>query len=305
MNLNWFFIALISPLLYAISNHTDKYLISKYISGTGVGALIIFSALFGVFALPIILVINPLVLGVSLWQGIVLVVIGILVVFSVLCYLYALNLDEATFVVPFYQTIPIFGFILAYFILGETLTKMQVLASLAILIGALILSFEVQYQKIHFKKRVVMLMLLASLFYAISDVLFKLVAIERGFWISTFWTLVGKILIGVIFLIFASSYRKQFLILLKTAKAKILGLNSMNETLTVVADSVAQYATLLAPVALVLMVNSFQPLFVFIIGLGLTLFFPHISQEKIQKKYLVQKVVAILIIFIGSCLLQI
>jgi len=272
--MNWFFIALIAPLLYAISNHTDKYLISKYVNNNEVGSLIIFSALFGIFVLPIILIINPLVLEVSLWQGTILVVIGILVVFSILCYLYALKFDEATFVVPFYQTIPIFGFILAYFILGETLTKTQILASLAILSGALILSFDIQNQKIHFKKRVVLLMITASFFYAISDVLFKFVAIERGFWVSTFWTLIGKVLIGFVFLLFISSYRKQFWLLLKKARSKILALNSTNETLAIIADLTSQYAVLLAPVALVLMVNSFQPLFVFIIGFVLTTFFP-------------------------------
>ena len=303
--MNWFFIALIGPLLYAISNHTDKYLISKYIHDSKVGALIIFSALFGVFALPIILIINPLVLGISMGQGIILVVIGILVVLSILCYLYALQIDEATFVVPFYQMIPIFGFVLAYFILGETLTKTQILASLAILVGALILSFDIQDEKIHFKKKVVLLMTVASFFYAVSDVLFKFVAIERGFWISTFWTLVGKVLVGIIFLAFISSYRNEFFSLLKNAKGKILGLNSMNETLTIVADSATQFATLLAPVALVLMVNGFQPLFVFVIGLGLTLFFPHISKEKIQKRHLIQKIGAILVMLVGSCFLQI
>jgi uncharacterized membrane protein len=302
--MNWFFIALIAPFLYAISNHTDKYLISKYIDDGKVGALIIFSALFGVFVLPIILIINPEVLEISIWQGTILIIIGSLVVLSILCYLYALKIDEATFVVPFYQIIPIFGFILAYFILGETLTKTQILASLIILLGALILSFEVQNQRIHFKKKVVFLMITASFFYAISDVLFKFVALERGFWISTFWTLAGKILIGIIFLLFISSYRQQFFLLLKKAKGKILALNSMNETFTIIADSSSQYATLLAPVTLVLMVNGFQPLFVFIIGLGLTLFLPKIAEENIQKRYLTQKIIAIIIMLIGSCILQ-
>ena len=301
--MNWFFIALIAPFLYAITNHIDKYLISKYIKEGKVGALIMFSALFGIFALPIILVINPMVLNISLWQIIILVVIGILVVFSILCYLYALELDEATFVVPFYQTIPIFGFILAYFILGEILTKIQILASLSILFGALILSFDIQNKKIRFKKKVVLLMIMASFFYAISDVLFKFIAIERGFWISTFWTLIGKIFIGIIFLIFVSSYRHQFIILFKKVKSKILTLNSINETATTIADSSLQYATLLAPVALVLMINSFQPLFVFVIGIGLTLFFPHINKENTSKNILIQKFLGISIIILGSLFL--
>jgi drug/metabolite transporter (DMT)-like permease len=301
--MNWFFIALISPFLYAVANHTDKYLLSKYIDDKEVGSLIIFSALFGVFALPIIILINPAVLEISLPQVSILITIGILVVFSILFYLYALQEDEASFVVPLYQTIPIFGFILAYFILGETLTKTQICASLIILLGALILSFDITGKKIKFKKKVVFLMIGASFFYAISDVLFKFVAIDKGFWISTFWSLVGKILIGIVFFIFISSYRRHFIKLLLNSKSKILGLNSVNETITIVADSTSQYASLLAPVALVLMVNSFQPLFVFLLGLILTWLFPKISHENLSKPIVIQKFLGIIVVILGSLFL--
>jgi drug/metabolite transporter (DMT)-like permease len=299
----WFFIALIAPILYASANHIDKYLISKYLHNVGVGSLIIFSALFSVFAIPIILLINPNVLDLSLWQAVILSLAGVLLVFSVFFYLYALSEDEATFVVPFYQTIPIFAFILAYFILGEILTKNQMIWSLVILLGATILSFDFKDQKIRFKKKVVILMILSSFFYALSDVIYKMVAIERGFWISIFWTMVGKVLIGIIFLIVVRRYREQFFNVIKEARAKIIGLNSLNETLVIFADVTAQYALLLAPVALVLLVGSFQPLFVFLIGIFLTVFFPKISEESITPKILTQKIIGLILTVLGGFML--
>lgn len=301
--MTWFFVALIPPFLYALSNHTDKYLISKYVHEGKVGALIIFSALFGLVVLPLFLLVNPAVLNISPTQAIVLMAMGSLVVLSILCYLYALEHEEASLVVPLYQTIPIFGFILAYFILGETLSSTQALASLAIIIGALVISFDIKGEKIKFKKKVVVLMLVASLMYATSDVLFKLIALDRGFWISTFWTVAGKIFIGIIFLIFVASYRREFWGMLKNTRGKVFAINSANETVTTAADIVFQYAVLLAPVALVLMVNSFQPLFVFLIGLVLTLFFPRISEENISKPIMTQKILGIGIILTGSLVL--
>ena len=41
---------------------------------------------------------------------------------AAVCYLYALGIDEASFVTPFYQTVPIFAYFLGYFVLGETIT---------------------------------------------------------------------------------------------------------------------------------------------------------------------------------------
>jgi drug/metabolite transporter (DMT)-like permease len=298
--MNWFFIALIGPILYAFANHTDKYLISKYLKGGEVGSLIIFSAIFSIVALPIIIFIHPVVFGVSLIQAIVLGINGMLVVVAILFYFYALHKDEASYVVPFYQTIPIFAFILGYFILGETITKVQGIASLVIIAGALILSFELGLGKIRFKKDVVLLMLGASLLFAVNGVIFKLIAVDEGFWPSTFWGLVGKIILGFGFLFFVPSYRRQFLAMLKENKVAVLGLNSMSESLFIVAEAAMGYAIILAPVALVLLVNAFQPFFVLIIGVGLTLFFPRLSSESISKNALIQKICGIGLIIIGT-----
>lgn len=297
--MNWFLIALIGPILYSLSNHTDKYLISKYLKGGAVGSLIIFSSIFSVVALPVVLFIHPSVFTIGILKGIALAFNGMLLVIAILCYFYALHKDEASYVVPFYQMIPIFGFILGYFILGETISVIQGIASFVIIIGALVLSFEFG-DEIKFKKEVVLLMTLASVLYAINGVIFKLIALKDGFWLSTFWSLVGKIVLGVIFLIFIQSYRQQFFEMLKENKVAVLGLNSLSEMLFIVAESVMQYATLLAPIALVLLVNSFQPFFVFIIGIFLTLFFPNISQESLSRKNVIQKIIGIGLIIIGT-----
>lgn len=65
------------------------------------------------------------------------------------------------------------------------------------------------------------------------------------------------------------------------------------------------FATLLAPLALVWVVNGFQPFFVLLYGVIITLFFPKFGTESLLKKHLVQKVVAILIMFVGVLLLNV
>ena len=298
--MTWFIIAVLGSLCYASTNHIDKYLISKYLKNGEVGSLIIFSAIFSIFALPIVYLIYPAVFTVTVLQGIILAVTGMMTVIAILLYLYALSEDEATNVVPFYQTVPIFGFILGYFVLGESITYIQGIASLVIIAGAIILSFDLGTSEIRFKGKVVLYMLSASMLYAISTVLFKLVAIDEGFWLSTFWSLLGKVVLGIIFLAFVPVYRNQFLTVLKSNRIGVLSLNSFNETLTILADGLVGYASLLAPVALVLLAGAFQPMFVLIIGVFLTVFFPKISQESLLRKHLVQKVSAILLIMIGS-----
>lgn len=301
--MSWFFIALIGPVLYALANHTDKFLISKYLKNGEVGSLIIFASIFSVVALPIVYLIHPESVSVGGRQAFFLALNGTTIVFAVLLYFYALHEDEPSFVVPFYQTIPVFAYLLGYVVLGETITVRQAQASLLILAGALFLSFAFDGKKIRFKKKVVLLMLGASLLYAINGVAFKYLALDEGFWPSVFWGFVGKLLVGLAFLAFIPSYRSQFLAMMGQNRNVVLGLNTLSETLLIVAEGVTQYATLLAPVALVLLVNSFQPLFVLVIGVLLTLFFPKIGLETITRQAITQKLIGIVCIGVGALLL--
>ena len=298
--MNWFFIALIGPVLYAVANHTDKYLISKYTKGGTVGSLVIFSALFNIVAIPIILIIHPDVFNITPYSALALALNGMLPVLSVLCYFYALHKEEASYVVPLYQTIPIFGFILGYFLLGEAVTGSQLTGALVIIVGAAILSLEFE-EKIRFKHEVVWLMLAASLLYAINSTLFKLiVGVGGDYWTSLFWSQVGQIAMGIILLTGVATYRSQFFAMLRQNKYSVLGLNTVSESSFVVAEAATAFAILLAPVGLVLLVNAFQPLFVFLIGIFLASFFPRISNESVARYHLIQKSLGVLLVIFGT-----
>jgi drug/metabolite transporter (DMT)-like permease len=302
--MSWFFIALWAPFLVACANHNDKFLLSRYLKEKNIGSIVIPSSLFSGVAIAIVLCIQPDVYGVTLVQGSALVVTGMLSVFASLCYLYALDLDEASFVTPFYQTVPIFAYFLAYFILGETITLVQGLGSFIIIVGALALSFEFGSRGMRFKRTVVALMLAASFLSAINGVIFKLIAVDRGFWVSLFWGFVGQVLAGLTLLVCVPSYRRDFLGLFKQQKAAVVGLIALSRILFSVSEAVTLYATLLAPVALVLLVNSFQPLFVFTLGIVLTLFFPRVAKESLGRMKLLQKGAGIGLMLLGGYLIS-
>ncbi|KFC74556.1 phosphonate utilization associated putative membrane protein [Bosea sp. LC85] len=302
--MNWFFIALWAPFLLACANHNDKFLLSRYLKEKTIGSIVIFSSLFSGVAIPILLFIQPDVYEVSLVQGSALVVTGMLSVFSAVCYLHALDIDEASFVTPFYQTVPIFAYCLGYFILGETITLAQGCGSLVIIVGAIALSLEFGRRGIRFKKHVVALMLAASFLSAINGVIFKLIAVDRGFWVALFWGFAGQVIAGLALLICVPRYRRDFIGLFKQQKVAALGLIAVSRTLFSVSEAVTLYATLQAPVALVLVVNSFQPLFVLVLGILLTTFLPGVSKESLGRMKMLQKGVGMGLMLVGGYLIS-
>ncbi len=300
----WFLIALIGPFLYALTNHIDKILLEKYFKESGVGTLILFSSLLSIIVLPIFYFIDPTVLNVDGNNILILSIVGILNVLVLWCYLIALKEEEASIAVVFYQLVPVFGGILGYFVLGEILTQLQLIAMATIILGTTIISFEVDSEnKFKLRMKTIIPMTAAAFFWALESVLFKAVAIEENLWRSLFWEHLMLVLVGVLIFIFMRKYRENFLLAIKNNSKGILSLNIANETLYIIGNITVAFAYLLAPIGLVLLTESFQPIFVLAIGIFFTIFYPSIAVEKIHAKHLWPKIIAILITGIGTYLL--
>ncbi len=299
---NWFLIALIAPILWSVVNHIDKYMLSKYLKERGVGALLIFSALASVIILPfIIFFYHSQIFNITLNDLLILIFVGFLSVLAFYFYLKGMDEEEASVVVPLFQLVPVFGYFLGYLILGESLNTTQIFSSLLIISGIIFLVVEIDIDnRITLKSRVLALVTISSFMFALHDTLFKKVAITESFVTAVFWQYVSLTVSGLLILIFAKKYREDFLSMFKNMGGKILSLNILSEMLYMVGNLANNFATLLAPVAIVLVVSSYQPVFVFIIGILLTIFLPKISMEKISTKHLLHKVVSIMIILIGS-----
>ena len=65
---------------------------------------------------------------------------GILYMGAMLFYLRALQSEEASVVSPFFQAVPLFGYVLGYVVLGETLSLLQMAGGALIMAGTLIVS---------------------------------------------------------------------------------------------------------------------------------------------------------------------
>ena len=300
--MNWFLIALIAPFLWALSNHIDKYLLNKYFKDGGAGALVIFSALIGVPLLPIIYLLDNTVFSVTPLLASLVAINGSLFVIGLIPYMHALDEDETSIVTPLYQTIPIFGYVLAFFFLGETLTTIQIVASLLIISGAILLSLDLD-KKFKLKKKVFWLMMLSAFLIALNSFFFKFIAIKESFLLTSFWEYIGFPILSIILLVFVKNYRAQFFNVLKVNTTGVLTINIFNEIINIVAKIIINFTTLLAPLALVWVVNGIQPLFVLVMGIIITLFFPRLGKESLHKKHLIQKIISILIMIIGISLL--
>lgn len=302
--MTWFFIALGAPFLWALTNIFDQYLVEKYSTGErGSGGLVLFSSLIGIFVALIIGIFVDGVFGISNFDKMLLVLTGGITIAWIILYLFTLEIEEVSAVVPWFLTIPIFGYILGYIFLGETLTGQQMGGSIVIFIGLIIILTDFSGEKKKFKWKPALHMAAACLMVAISGIIFKYVAVGENFWVASFWEYVGLGSIGILIYFFVPKYRKEFMLMNTQGGAKIFGLNTASEVLTIVGNLLTNYAILLAPVTMVYLVGSFQPAIVLLLTISATKFFPGIATEDMSRKVLIPKIIAIFVIIFGSFVL--
>ena len=118
-----------------------------------------------------------------------------------------------------------------------------------------------------------------------------------------FWHHVGILCSGLLLALFVPAYRKGFIANVTGNGGRVLGLNILNESLYAIGIFCFNFALFFAPVAMVMMVSVYQPVFVFVLGIMATLLFPAFLSEKISARHLLHKLIGIGIIVTGSVLL--
>jgi drug/metabolite transporter (DMT)-like permease len=278
--------------------------VAKYSTGTrSSGGLVLFSSLIGIFVAGTISIFVSGIWYISLLDKLLLIATGGITIAWVILYLFALEIEDVSSVVPWFLTIPIFGYIFGYIFLGETLSTQQLLGSFIVLFGVFLISIDFSLQKKKFKWQPALYMTLACLLISMIGVIFKYVTIEGNFWVSSFWEYAGLGMFGIVIYIFVPKYREEFMLMNKQGGKKIFTLNTMSETFTIAGNLLTNYALLLAPITMVYLVGSFQPAIVLILTLLTTKFFPNIAKEDLTKKSLVPKIIAVTIMIIGSVVL--
>jgi drug/metabolite transporter (DMT)-like permease len=218
-------------------------------------------------------------------------------------YLRALQDHEASVVAPFFQSSPLFGYLLAYLMLGETLTGMQLAGGALIVFGVLFVSAAGGPQRERFRWKLAALMLACGFVMSLATLIFKVFAVKDEFWITTFWMFAGEALFGAGFLAIGP-YRRQFMHLLRSNGGALIGIKASNEMINLGGGLANRYALLFAPLSIVQAIGSTTTLFVFLFGVLLTLACPKFSKENLSGREIVAKGLAAVLVAAGVALVS-
>src|SRR5215470_6405556 len=267
--MSWLYFALAGPVLWAISTHLDKYLVERYFKSSNVAVMLIFTSLAALLLMPFIWWFEPTVIARDAVAIGLIMMSGLLYIGALFFYLKALQGDEASVVALFFEASPLFSYGLGYIVLGETLSTAQLAGGALIITGTLIVSIRAGQPRGRVRWRLAALMITCSFALALGTLIFKVFAVSGEFWPTTFWLLAGQAIFGAL-LLAISSYRRQFVDVLRANTAALLTINATNELINLGGALSNRYALLLAPLSIVQAIGSTTTLFVFLFGVVLS-----------------------------------
>lgn len=238
--------------------------------------------------------------GVTTYLIIVTAILDIVVLW---CYLKAIQKDEPTQVIIYYQLVPVFGLAAGWLLLGETVNGGQGIAMAVILLGTTMMTFGLVKGKVSFALHTFFYMIPAAAVWGFELAIFKLAALEVNEWHALFWKHIVLALLGVILFLTVPSYRKSFLFVMKSNSGTVLGLNLFNEVTYMIGTISVAVAVMPEDVAIVLIPETFQSIFVFAIALFLVKFLPKYASESFDLKHTFKKMTSIAVTLLGTYLL--
>src|SRR3989338_2490608 len=137
--MSWIIYALATPFFFTCTNFIEKYLVEKKIKDSIVITILLGLSYSGLGIGILFLLSWP---QIPLFQLLILLLSGILLVIYLIPYFKALELDDASRVVPLFQVVPVIVLVLSYFLLHEMPTEKQLFAFAFIITGGFILGSE-------------------------------------------------------------------------------------------------------------------------------------------------------------------
>ncbi|HKZ50073.1 MAG TPA: EamA family transporter [Candidatus Nanoarchaeia archaeon] len=293
----WAVLSILAAFLWAITNAVDKFVYSKWIKHQHVFAPALILAPISLITAFIIYFtqgfaqLSFIHLLLALFSGAVFAVLIIL-------YIKAVQIEEVSRVIPLFYLAPAFTAIMAALFLSEVFAAIDYIGIALLMLGAILISTR-SLKQISLGKAF-WLMFLAALFWAISLVVTKYLLNFTDYWTIFAYARIGTFLsISPLFFF----YFKDLVATLKEHGAKVVTVIGLSESLSLSATLSITIASAVGFVTLVNALAAVQPFFILAIAAALSIFYPKILKEDVDKKTIALKLIAITIIFIGAMII--
>ena len=298
--MGWANTAILSAAVMGGVNILDSHLLSKRMPG--LRAFLLPVAIMHLIYGLILFALFPLPDGIGIRPILATITSGIFRTGAVLIMLDSLKREEVSRVIPVVYTYPIFVAIMAVPLLGESLSHLEWLAIVIVVIGAVTVSTGQRPSGSSSWRGGLLLLFGSSLLFALADIIGKYalayISAWNMFWITTFCTT------AIFFVVSVRPHVIRQLVAMKRRNST-MGLLAFNETLAPAGIVLSFWALERGPVSLVSPIISSRPMFVLMYAFILSRLAPMFVEWHPGKKTLALRLVATAMIVGGIAIIHI
>ena len=295
--MTWVLYALGSAITFSLVSTLDKVLLQKYIPSSRV-----FIILVGFVQLLLALIVLPLAsfTGYGADDAAIAIGSGLVTGAYLILLFWAISLQDVSRVVPVASTYPIFIAVIAQFFLGEELGVLAWTGICVTVAGVGLMSFGPTARASDMGKGQTMvfaLLVTASLLFGLTQIMSKVVADDMDVWTLLMWRMLGAAAVCIALLV-----RTQVVpdIMRALRNPSAVGLLLLTEgALVLVAMVFTLEAIYNGPVSLASTVMATRPLFVFGLGIVLSMGASNVLNEPLEGRIIATKVLAIAMMVAG------
>jgi len=314
MLMQWFILALIASILWAVVVIVDKFILTHYIKDA-----VSYQVFLTLTMLPFLIFLLPFTShstnsSTPTILPVIIILLGVAMGLVFVLYNKALMIEEVSRVTPLFYLSPLFVLLFSFMFIGEGLSLRRYVGIGLMVFSAISVSVSLRGRNrdshrqshshsLHIALSPALLMILVlDIMNAGKDVISKLILSHLDYLSYLFWFLLGNIA-GRPFLLLIPHNREKTLMIIKTLPPKVYLLSFISSSLAWAGYVLYFKAVSMTYISLVSAIPTTQPFLVFIFATLLGLFYPGLIEEKTDRRSLTIKGIAAVSVLIGAYLI--
>ncbi len=312
--MQWFILALIASILWAVVVIVDKFILTHYIKDA-----VSYQVFLTLTMLPFLIFLLPFTShntnsSTPIILPVIIILLGVAMGLVFVLYNKALMIEEVSRVTPLFYLSPLFVLLFSFMFIGEGLSLRRYVGIGLMVFSAISVSVSLRRRNrdshrqshshsLHIVLSPALLMILVlDIMNAGKDVISKLILSHLDYLSYLFWFLLGNIA-GRPFLLLIPHNREKTLMIIKTLPPKVYLLSFISSSLAWTGYVLYFKAVSMTYISLVSAIPTTQPFLVFIFATLLGLFYPGLIEEKTDRRSLTIKGIAAVSVLIGAYLI--
>jgi drug/metabolite transporter (DMT)-like permease len=297
--MDWLLFALLSPAFWGLNNVFNKFLVVKKFRGYS--SIVSYLHFIDLIFAGIIYVVAPV--SFSFPYAVVAMTVGMFPLAAFWFYTEALRVEEVSRVTPLFQFIPLFVVFLSVMFLDELLSAQKYFGVALIVVTSILISYRKSGTG-NSLSSAFKLMIPFSVILSVYTILLKYLLNYLDYWSVFFWMIIGSFF-GVLMLLAFSGPRREVVETVPDLGFRTFIIALVGEGVFVLGTVCSLIAMSLGYASLVSALSGLQNFFVFVYMLLLSVFVPTILNEETGRSVVLLKIVAIVLMFVGTWLITV